>query len=157
MQTGQLGVSLNIDVDYHSPLPGLKECLITAQVLPRQILSRFWPRKQCFKLGWRLWTSETLSVMSRANSIMFTKMRLLLVSTIHRAKTALRQRKHVECHDQRNPWQVVKVGRTIASCNVEIRQNDTKTLVATGRHLKFLSGKPEQSVNNVAPAARARL
>ena len=47
--------------------------------------------------------------------------------------------------------QVVKAGRTIATVSVEIRQKATGTLVALGKHIKFLhaSEKPLISEEDV--------
>lgn len=42
--------------------------------------------------------------------------------------------------------QVVKIGKTIATIAVELRHKTTGRLIASGRHMKFLSDKEEQAV-----------
>jgi len=46
---------------------------------------------------------------------------------------------------------VVKIGKTIATIAVELRNRNTGRLVASGRHMKFLSDKKEQSVKMELP------
>ena len=51
-------------------------------------------------------------------------------------------------------FKVVKIGKTIATVKVELRNTRSGRLVASGRHMKFLSDKEEQSVTKDLPRSR---
>ena len=46
---------------------------------------------------------------------------------------------------------MIKIGKTIATVNVEIRNKLTGRLVASGRHMKFIAGKQQGDLDKDNP------